>query len=240
MIFLHHSTGENIWNGGVPGWLADYNAAEGTSYAITERAYPADQPYGWSNYPYDYWNIWVEHAGPAPYLEEDTLEILTGGYSTIVLKHCFPVSAVQPDSGQPDVASDVKTGENYQAQYQALKTKLRSFPDTRFLVWTGAALTKTAMLDPEQYGGDEQMAERARSFFAWVKGTWDEPGDNIFVFDFFELETEGGLYQLDEHAVDPSDPHPNEAFSQQVAPLFGQRLVDVLEGRGDSGSLTGQ
>jgi len=37
-----------------------------------------------------------------------------------------------------------------------------------------------------------------------------------------------------------SSTKPKEAFAQRVAPLFGQRIVDVLEGRGDTGSLTGQ
>lgn len=31
IIFLHHSTGQVIWNGGVPEWFARYNAEHGTS-----------------------------------------------------------------------------------------------------------------------------------------------------------------------------------------------------------------
>ena len=70
--------------------------------------------------------------------------------------------------------------------------------------------------------------------------TWDEPGDNIYVWDFRQLETEGGLYLLNEYAAAPGDSHPNSAFATRVAPYLGQRIVDVIEGRGDSGSLTGQ
>ncbi|MBN2562531.1 MAG: hypothetical protein JXQ75_16525 [Phycisphaerae bacterium] len=236
VIFLHHSTGENIWNGGVAEWFDAYNSNNGRSYAITERAYP-DEPYPWQNYPYDYWNIWVNHAGSVAYEGQDTLEILTSQYEVIVFKHCFPVSFVEPDSGSPDVSSDVQTMENYQLQYTALRDKLLTYPDNRFLVWTGASLTQTAVMDG---GGTQEFAERARQFFEWVKTTWDEQGDNIFVFDFFELETEGGIYMLDAYAEAPDNPHPNETFSQTVAPLFAQRVVDVIEGRGDTGSLTGQ
>jgi len=33
---------------------------------------------------------------------------------------------------------------------------------------------------------------------------WDEAGDNIFIWDFYSYETEGGLYLLDKYAVGPS------------------------------------
>jgi hypothetical protein len=107
---------------------------------------------------------------------------------------------------------------------------MHSFPNTRFIVWTGAA-RKAAETDADS-------AARARAFFTWVKTVWDEPGDNIFIWDFYELETEGTNYMLDAHA-EAADSHPNSAFGSTVAPYLGQRIVDVIEGRGDSGSLTG-
>ena len=42
-----------------------------------------------------------------------------------------------------------------------------------------------------------------------------------------------GLYLRNEHAAAPDNSHPNEIFSQKVAPLFAQRIVDVIETRGD-------
>ena len=158
----------------------------------------------------------------------------------ILFKHCFPGSDIGPDSGSPDAASGDKTLENYQAAYNALKTKLRSFPNTRFIVWTLAMRTEADM--QASYGGDHAgMAQRAREFTDWVKSSWDERGDNIFVWDFYALETEGGLYLRPIYAADPGDDsHPNGSFCATVAPLLGQRIVDVIEGRGDSGSLTGR
>ncbi|HSJ53964.1 MAG TPA: hypothetical protein VLC52_09480 [Anaerolineae bacterium] len=231
VLFLHHSTGSVIWEGGVAGWFDAYNAGHGTSYRIAERAYPGDG-YPWDNYPYDYWNIWVKHAGNRQYKKQDTLELLTKDYDVIVWKHCFPVSAVEADAGSPDTGSDVKSLENYKLQYEALRTKMRQFPETRFIVWTGAALVAGAT--------DEGQAGRAREFFGWVTESWDEPDDNIYVWDFWQLQTEGGLYFLDEYAAGADDSHPNSAFAARVAPAFGQRIVDVIEGRGDSGSMTGQ
>ena len=65
IIFLHHSTGENIWNGGVADWLAQ-NASQ---YQIVERWFPEN--YG--NDPYDYWNLWVNRGDR----NELSLETLT-------------------------------------------------------------------------------------------------------------------------------------------------------------------
>jgi hypothetical protein len=126
----------------------------------------------------------VNHAGRPPTWSESTLEVLTPLYDVIVFKHCFPVSNIGPDTGSPDVASEAKTLENYELQYAALKAKLRSFPANRFIVWTGAAKL-AATTTPE-------MAARAQQFFTWVRTVWDEPGDNIYVWDFFNLETGGG------------------------------------------------
>ncbi|MCK4636388.1 MAG: hypothetical protein KAT49_00755 [Methanomicrobia archaeon] len=88
IIFLHHSTGGCIWDGGVEEWFENYNDAEGVNYQITAREYPAND-YPWENYPYDYWNIWINHAGKAPYRGQDTLEILTEDYDVIIWKHCL-------------------------------------------------------------------------------------------------------------------------------------------------------
>lgn len=228
IIFLHHSTGGVIWGGGVEGWFSTYNGSKGTSYQITAPDYP-DAPYPWANYPYDYWNIWINHAGNAEYEGNETLEMLTQQYDVIVWKHCYPVSGVGPDTGSPSISSEAKTLENYKLQYAALKDKMHSFPSTLFVVWTGAAL--------KQSETNAEDAERAKQFFDWVKGTWDEKGDNVFVWDFWQLETEGGLYLLDAYATDS---HPNDTFAAKAAPLFAQRVVDVIEGRGDTGSLTGE
>ena len=232
IIFLHHSTGSNVWQGGVAAWFKEYNASHAVNYQITEQAFPKEEPYGWKNYPFDYWNIWVNHAGPNAFQEEPTLEILTRKYNVIVFKHCFPVASVNPDTGKGDVSSEDKRAENYKLQYEALKSKLRQFPNNRFVVWTGAMLCQTDT--------DEASAKRAKDFFRWVKTSWDEKGDNIYVWDFETLETDGGLYLKKGYEAEPGDSHPGKDLCKRIAPLFAKRVVDCIEGRGDSGSLTGQ
>jgi hypothetical protein len=232
IIFLHHSTGGVIWGNGVSDLLTKYNTDNGKSYQITSINYPDGTNYPWNNYPYDYWNIWVNHAGSSQYSGQDTLEILTGKYDVIVFKHCFPVSNIAADSGIADITSTDKRIENYKLQYNALKNKLKQFPNVRFIVWTGAANVAGAT--------NVEEAARARDFFNWVKNTWDEKNDNIFIWDFFELETEGGNYLKPAYAASSSDSHPNSTFAWTIAPYFVKRMVDVIEGRGDTGSLTGK
>jgi hypothetical protein len=235
IAYLHHSTGENVWNGGVGEFIAAYNRAHGTRYEIDEITYPdTGGGYPWENYPYDYWNLWVNHTGRDQDRGELTLDQLAASYDVIVFKHCFPVSDIGPDSDSdpPSVSSSAKTLANYRLQYAALRTRMRQFPDREFIVWTGAALTKAAT-SPDR-------ASRARTFFGWVRDTWDQPADNIFVWDFYALETEGGLYLAPSFASSPDDPHPNADLSAAVAPLIGQRIVDVIEGRGDAAGVTGR
>lgn len=248
IIFLHHSTGRVIWEGkpeglkkitgifskveAVPDWFETYNETSNTNYFITEQDFPRAKPYGWHNYPYDYYNIWVKNAGTSAYQEEPTLEMLTQQYDLIIFKHCFPVGNIVADADSADIGSSDKTLSNYKAQYRAIKEKLLQFPENRFLLWTPAALTE-AMTTPEE-------AQRTREFAEWVKNEWDTVGDNIFLWDFYELETEGGQYLNPEYAVGKNDSHPSKAFAAKASPLFCQRIVDIIETNGQKTSLTGE
>jgi len=244
IIFLHHSTGNVIWEGNpkgiklfnkvsaVPEWFTKYNSEKGTDYFITETNFPKEKPYGWANYPYDYYNIWVKNGGDSAYKEEPTLEILTKGYNMIIFKHCFPVGYIEEDVGNPVIDSKEKRLEIYKLQYAALKEKLLGFPETKFILWTAAALNRTKTT-PE-------YAARTKKFVEWVKNEWDTENDNIYLWDFYELETEGGLYLTDKNSRKGKDSHPDEGFAGKAAPLFCQRIVDIIETNGQKTTLTGE
>lgn len=236
IIFLHHSTGYKIWLGktnkyvyklngrnGVGSFLDKYNKKNKTEYLIKEQFFPKESPYGWKNYPFDYYNIWVKNAGDKPYMEEPTLEILTKKYDVIIFKHCYPVSNILEDTGSPDIDSEEKRFENYKLQYNALKNKMHEFPDNKFIVWTPAVHVKNNITEDE--------ALRTREFHNWIINEWDEKGDNIYIWDFYKYETEGGLYLNEKYSASSTDSHPNTDFSGRVAPLFAQFIVDVIEGR---------
>ncbi len=234
ILFLHHSTGNNIWlgntnpyvykltrQGDVQKFFRDHNSRNNTNYKITDRYFPQDKPYGWNNYPYDYYNIWVKNSGENPYLEEPTLEILTKQYEVIIFKHCFPGSRIAADTGTSDINSELKTLANYKLQYNALKQKMHEFPENKFIIWTPAVCTKNEMTEDE--------AKRANEFYNWIIEEWDAKDDNIFIWDFYKYETEGDLYLQDKYAAGPNDSHPNRKFSAQVAPLFGKFIIDVIQ-----------
>lgn len=236
VIFLHHSTGQAVWYGGVNRYVRKltnrsdvkvffntYNRTHDTKYVITETSFPKEAPYGWKNYPYDYYNIWVKNAGVNPYLDEPTLEILTKEYDIIIFKHCYPVSNIKEDLGAPNIESEEKRLENYKLHYDALKKKMHEFPETKFIVWSPVVQVNNN-ISPEE-------ARRTYDFYNWVMNEWDEKGDNIFIWDFYKLETEGGLYFKDEYSVSPNDSHPNKQFAGRVAQLFAQFIIDVNEGK---------
>ena len=137
IIFLHHNTGKQIWLGGTSKYInkltgksdfrnyfKEYNSSHKTNYHIHEMVFPKDKPYGWKNYPFDYYNIWVKNGGSQYYLEEPILEILTGRYDVIIFKHCYPVSQIIEDTGSPDIDSEEKRLENYKLHYKALKRRM--------------------------------------------------------------------------------------------------------------------
>lgn len=257
IIFLHHSTGRIIWDGGnspskitrfagrfstrlesilntnaeLRQLFKAYNKEHNTNYSIKEKFFPKPAPYGWNNFPYDYYNIWVKNAGDKPYMEEPTLEMLTKDYKVIIFKHCYPASNILPDTDKPDINSDIKTISNYKLQYSELRDKLHEFPETKFILFTGAAQLESVI------SGEEAL--RAKEFFGWVTDQWDLPGDNIFIWDFYSLQTEGGIYFKDEYAKSPEDSHPNAEFAGKVVNLLFDRIIDVIENNGEGTVLTG-
>ena len=112
-----------------------------------------------------------------------------------------------------------------------MREKLHEFPDIKFILFTGAALVKAHT--------KEDVAKRAKEFFTWVREDWDLPDDNIFIWDLYELQTEGGLYFKDEYADSPDDSHPNKDFSAAASKLLFKRIIDVIESDGKGTSLTG-
>ena len=240
VAFLHHSTGNTIWRGGndlaskikgklgfksaVEAWFGRFNRKNGTKYVVESLLFPKKEPYGWKNYPYDYYNIWVKHGEADYYMEEPTLKTLASEYDLIVFKHCFPVSKISFD-GTPDIDSERRMIENYKVQYAALKHEMSKYPETFFLLWTPPALTKGVT--------NARSAEAATGISKWMMNEWDQAGDNIFIWDFRTLETGGGDYLLPENAVSEKDSHPSHKLAREVYPLFCKRITEVLEGKGD-------
>lgn len=232
-IFLHHSTGRGVWQGGVPEWINEYNDSNKTNYQVTELPYP-NNPYPWANYPYDYWNLWINNNCNSENENIACLNTLVEKYDLIIFKHCYPGSAIVADIGNPDITSQTKSLENYKLQYRELRTLFDSHPSTKFMVWTLAPLHRLAT--------NAEDAARAKEFVDWVKKDWlTEDGklhSNIFIFDFFGLAAEissspdmgqeNCLKYAYERSHDNRDSHPNPSANSEIAPHFAKAIVNVL------------
>ncbi len=257
IIFLHHSTGAGVYDqGNVEEWINNYNTNHATNYVISELSYP-NSPYPWENYPYDYWNLWINNACNNDDPDIACLENLCVNYDVVIFKHCFPGSDILPDDPEPSVSSSRKSLENYKLQYRALRGLMDTYPENKFIVWTLAPLHRLAT--------SAENAERARTFVNWVKDEWlmedgkDHP--NINIFDFFGYVAEsdptpenGQLNCLKydyEGSHTGSDSHPNTLANQTVGPIFAQFIINTIEnaaiikvtgitvtGAGDATSIT--
>jgi hypothetical protein len=236
-IFLHHSTGEGVFvEGKVASWINNYNSANKTSYSVTERPFP-DTPYPWENYPYDYWNLWINGQCNTTNPNIQCLNTILQTYDAVIFKHCFPGAGIAADNATPSVSSPLKTLANYKLQYRALRDLMDQYPAKKFIVWTLAPLHRLETTTQE--------AARAREFVNWVKSGWlTEDGKshpNIFIFDFFGLVAESNptpvngkvnclKYEYEKsHTV--VDSHPNTLANTTVGPIFAQFVVNTLKGQ---------
>jgi hypothetical protein len=153
VIFLHHSTGAGVWgypDKGVPTWFSEYNAASGTSFDVTERPYPTGS-YPWDNYPYDYWNLWINGMFDSGESSIECMTNLAADHEIIIFKHCFPGAGIGPDV-VADITSSYKSLENYKLKYRALRDMMDCYPDTKFIVWTLAPCTDWPRMRPTPRG----------------------------------------------------------------------------------------
>ena len=230
-IFLVHSTGTDLFSQGkVSDWLKKYNAANSTNFQIYTRTYP-ENPWPWSNYPYDYWKLWIDNSCINSDPDIECLASLASKYDMVIFKHCYPGAGIESDLGKPDIKSSRKSLENYKLQYRALMDEM---PDKKFMVWTLVPLHRLAT--------NSTVSARANNFVNWVKTEWlSEDGKahpNIFIFDFFSLAAEmnenpanGMQYCLRydyEYSHTSSDSHPNTLANQTIGPLFAQSVVKAL------------
>lgn len=224
---LTHSTGNNLYNeGGVASWLNSYNTSNGTSYSVSRVDYPSNG-YPWNNYPYDWWNLWVNEACSEGNSSMECLDNLAATYDVIVWKQCYPGADVLADTGEGDVGSSRKSLENYKLQYRSLRNVMGNYPETNFVVFT--------LVPRHRLATNASNASRAKEFVDWVKNEWlledGQDHTNINIFDFWGYYAGGDNYLKYEYerSHTGSDSHPNTLANQTIGPIFSQFLVDVIE-----------
>ncbi|HOW35200.1 MAG TPA: fibronectin type III domain-containing protein [Candidatus Omnitrophota bacterium] len=237
IIFLHHSTGGNLYNysgGGVAGWISNYNSTNGTGYQVSDLWFPASGSiYGGVNYPFHYWDLWGNQKCRDSRYGAPCLDDLTQNYDVIIFKHCFPASGVVADTGNPNINSSVQSLENYKTQYRGLRNLMDQYPAKKFIIWT---------LPPRhRLTGYPDQAARATEFSEWLKTdflTENGPHANISVFDFrgYITDSNAGSQNFNyikyeyELSHTTADGHPNSLANRTIGPIFAQFIVGAING----------
>jgi len=228
-IFLHHSTGSNIWgpNGSttsIPQEMTTYNNAHG----YTESMEVTMSEEWWA--PGD--NEWVTQHD----FFEDPSPVTGIGYylpdnKIIVIKSCFPASAMTATGGPADTLNPgLKTVYNYKWHWRHIVQVMGSNPENFFAIWTNAPL--------EPYSTNTEEAALSKQFCSWAKDTLAQGLDpvfgafppNVYVFDFFHKLTGTNGMMLEMYAASHGDSHPNAAATQLVAPMFVQEIFNASIG----------
>ncbi len=229
-IFLHHSTGGNIWgpNGSstsIPQQMTLYNNSHG--YTGSNAITMSEQ--WWPDYPNsdnNEWEIWhriFDNQVPT----SDILSLMSTN-KIVVIKSCYPSSEIT-GLGQPTdtLTYTIKSVYNYKWHWRSIVHVMAQHPENFFVIWTNAPLVADAT--------NPAAALLAKSFCTWAKDTLAlglDPGmgafpPNIYVFDYFSKLTNTIGYELPEYAVSSADSHPNATATALVAPLFVNEIFDA-------------
>lgn len=238
IYFLHHSIGGNILEGGV----VDAYKALRSGDTLNEVMYPNDNCRGsWQNRPIDYHAFWINGVNDCtPNWDFNTA---VKEAKMIIFKSCYTHDAFSDDSSPEVQAIDADgnrpnnagvTSNNYISVYKkamnGLKKKFKETPNTLFVFWT---------FPPKLNYSAQFPVERSIEFANWLRNEWDEPGDNIFLWDYRKLATDGTDRNFPTKYAQGDD-HANITFARKVAPLFAKRIANIMDGKGDSTSLTGE
>ena len=231
VIFLHHSTGNNLIEqgdvreqltaAGYEFWDHNYNpiglrdpagAFTGYSYRI-----PSDNtdPDGLAR-------IFSRRVYPLP------VNALSGllQHDVIVFKSCFPAS---------NITSDAQLRQ-YKDWYLGMRDVMDRHPDHLFVVLSPPPLNPAATT-PE-------AAARARAFADWLTSDAYLAGHpNVAAFDFFDALAEDDPAAPDANMLraayrDGEDSHPNAAANAAVGPMFVAAIEAAVEGLKLESNLT--
>ena len=250
LVFIHHSCGEN--------WLADGNGNLGKTLD-QNNYFVSDTNYGWGpdsigdSTDITDWPRWFTGSESKAYLnalyrESGQHSAFTrrkkdpGGENRIVMfKSCFPNSNLRGRPNDPPQRGEGLSVSNAKAIYNDLLTYFKTRPDKLFIAITAP---------PVQ---DRTFSANARAFNRWLVNDWlkDYSGDNVAVFDFYNVLTGPGNHhrfrsgRIEHVAADgrntlyyPSngDDHPshkgNRKATDEIVPLINVYYHRWMAGQG--------
>ncbi|MCB9016473.1 MAG: T9SS type A sorting domain-containing protein [Lentimicrobiaceae bacterium] len=237
-VFLHHSTGENIWgpNGSatsIPSEIISYNNQHGYSGADQVSMQEQDWPLNpWVN-EWERWHRIFDNEDP----NADLSPILSS-QKIIVIKSCYPSSEMTGYGQASDTLNySIKSVYNYKWHWRHMVRKMSLHPENFFVIWTNAPLVEGAT--------NPQAAALSKSFTSWAKDTLAQGLDpetgvfpsNVYVFHYFEKLTDENGYEQLQYAVSNTDSHPNAAATALVAPQFVTEIFDAAIAYEQAGTI---
>jgi hypothetical protein len=228
-IFLHHSTGGNIWGPNPDGTSTKTIPNEMQRYNL-EHNYTGDKTVSMDE---EWWspgdNEWsTQHEffeGNTTYTD---INYYLANYRILVVKSCFPSSAIQ-NWGQPSDTTDptYKTVCNYKWHWRHIVKVMKEYPQNFFAIWTNAPL--------EINSTNASEAALSKKFCSWAKDTLAAGLDpdfgafppNVYVFDYFGKMSDENGYELPQFVTGSGDSHPNGAGTDFAAPRFVDEIFNA-------------
>jgi len=169
-------------------------------------------------------------------------ETLAAGQNQVVaFKSCYPNNSFTLGDTTGNARGPELTLANAMATFTALRTELARYPQVLFLYVTAPPLRDDSGLEPawkslakRLLGRPTLVEERhaaaalARQFNTWVTAEdgWlaGYPQQNIVVFDYFDLLTDGRANFLQFASLGGTDNHPHSDAQRRAAPRFASLL----------------
>ncbi len=223
IIFLHHSVGQGLIDGG---GVREGLTARG--YAFYDHGYngeglrDAAGEYTGTNFDVpddntDPNGLAAIFAQPLHDPPDNTFSHLMQ-YDVIIFKSCFPNS---------NIGSDEQLAE-FQSYYLSMRDRMDQYPNKLFIVVT----------QPPQVPGasDPDEARRARALADWLASDEFLGGHpNVVTFNFFDLLAGEDNFLRAGYRVDDYDAHPNEVANQTIGPLFVDFVDQAIRNYRDGG-----
>ena len=204
MVWLHHSTGDQLLEGGLLAGLKandldfydiNYQEAVVDGYVIGDHTDPADFPKSFNTPKYfDAIKAWE--------LKGDKKQ-----HDIIMFKSCFPASDIEDDTML----------EQYKSYYVSLLPTFKAHPEILFIAMSTPPLIKRETT-PDR-------AARARIWSRWITNEWAKDVKNVKAFDLFGalaiLEGKPDANTLvPQFSVGKRDSHPSPAGAKAVTRMF--------------------
>jgi hypothetical protein len=237
IMFLHHSVGSGLINGGgVRNLIATYNTQHGTNLEFWDHGYNANGIHDQNGTYYNNYNIPYDNTDPSGFYDLFMQPLHTppdNAFSYFMLPHqmgtrtitheVFIFKSCYPNS---DITSESMLNQ-YKTWYLAIRNVMDAHPEKIFIPLSPPPLVRSATT-PEN-------AARARRFAYWLASPEYTAGHpNVFVYNFWADLAEHDSTSIYYNCLRVTyggaggDSHPNDLGNQTCGPLFVNHVTNAI------------